>query len=108
MTILWDSNPTAAETYQFAVSDRIEVVEVAYMVSRALTANPSELLVIVGPDVDLQGASALAEQVRGERPEVSVILLRRRLDVTVLGQALRAGFREVIASDDLTSLSTAC
>ena len=96
MTILWDGDPTAAETYQFAVSDRIEVVEVAQMVTSALTANPSELLVIVGPDVDLQSASALAEQVRGELPEVSVILLRRRLNITVLGTALRAGFREVI------------
>ena len=108
MTILWDSDPAAAETYRFAVSDHIEVVEVAQMVTRALTASPSELLVIVGPDVDQQGAMHLAEQVRGERPEVSVILLRRRLDVTVMGQALRAGFREVIAHDDLTALSSAC
>jgi pilus assembly protein CpaE len=108
VTILWDSDPAAAETFQFAVSDRIEVVEVAQLVTRALTTNPSELLVIVGPEVDLQSASSLAEQVRGERPEVGVILLRRRLDVAVLGQALRAGFREVIASDDLTSLSNAC
>src|SRR5664280_2771856 len=108
MTILWDSDPTAAETYQFAVSDRIEVVEVAHMVTRALTANPSELLVIVGPDVELMAASSLAEQVRSGQPAVSVILLRRRLDVAVLGQALRAGFREVIAADDLTALSNAC
>src|SRR5450631_1371600 len=108
MTILWDSDPTAAETYQFAVSDRLEVVEVAQMVTRALTTNRQELLVIVGPDVDLQAASGLTEQIRSERPEVSVILLRRRLDVTIMGQALRAGFREVMAHDDLTSLSKAC
>lgn len=108
MTILWDSDPAAAETFQFAVSDRIVVVEVAHMVTRALSTNPAELLVIVGPEVDLESASTLAEQIRGERPEVSVILLRRRLDVAVLAQALRAGFREVIAADDLTSLSKAC
>ena len=108
MTILWDNDPTAAETYQFAVSDRIEVVTVAHLVTRALANNPAELLVIVGPDVDLQASSSLAEHVRGERPEVSVILLRRRLDVTILAQALRAGFREVIGYDDLTSLSDAC
>jgi pilus assembly protein CpaE len=108
MTILWDSDPAAAETFQFAVSDRIEVVDVPQMVTRALATNPAELLVIVGPDIDLHAASALAERVRGERPEVSVILLRRRLDVGVLGQALRAGFREVISSDDLTALSNAC
>jgi pilus assembly protein CpaE len=108
MTILWDSDPVAAETYHFAVSDRIERVEVGQMVTRALINDPQELLVIVGPDVDLQAASSLAEQIRKERPEVSVILLRRRLDVSVLAQALRAGFREVVASDDLTSLSSAC
>ena len=108
MTILWDSDPAAAETYHFAVGDHIDVVEAAQTVMRALAANPQELLVIVGPDVDLQAASSLAEQVRNERPEVSVILLRRRLDVAVLAQALRAGFREVVASDDLTSLSDAC
>jgi len=108
MTVLWDGDPSAAETYQFAVSDRIEVVEVAQMVTRALTTNPAELLVIVGPDVDLQSACAVTEQIRGQRPEVSVILLRRRLDVAVLGQALRAGFREVIAHDDLTALSKGC
>jgi pilus assembly protein CpaE len=107
MTILWDSDPAAAETYQFAVSDRIEVAEVAQAVTRSLGNNPQEMLVIVGPDVDLQAASSLTEQIRSERPEVSVILLRRRLDVAVLGQALRAGFREVVASDDLTSLSSA-
>ena len=108
MTILWDSDPAAAETYHFAVGDHIDVVEAAQTVMRSLAANPQELLVIVGPDVDLQAASSLAEQVRNERPEVSVILLRRRLDVAVLAQALRAGFREVVASDDLTSLSDAC
>jgi pilus assembly protein CpaE len=108
MTILWDSDPAAAETYHFAVSDRIEVATVGQMVTRSLASNLQELLVIVGPDVDLQAASSLAEQVRSERPEVSVILLRRRLDVAVLGQALRAGFREVVAADDLTSLSSAC
>ena len=108
MTILWDSDPAAAETYHFAVSDRIQVVEVAQMVSRALSTDPQEMLVIVGPDVDLQVASSVAEQIRGERPEVSVVLIRRRLDVTILARALRAGFREVVASDDLTALSSAC
>ena len=108
MTILWDSDPAAAENYHFAVGDDIEVVESAQSVMRGLGANGAELLVIVGPEVGLDAASAMAEQVRQDRPEVSVILLRRRLEVAVLAQALRAGFREVVASDDLTSLSDAC
>src|SRR5665811_785177 len=108
MTILWDSDPAAADNYHFAVGDRIEVVESTQAVMRALGTNATELLIIVGPEVDMQAASVLAEQVRKDSPEVSVILLRRRLEVAVLAQALRAGFREVVASDDLTSLSDAC
>jgi len=108
MTILWDSDPAAAENYRFAVGEHVEVAEAAQSVMRALGSNPDDLLVIVGPEVDMAAASSLAEQVRNERPEVSVILLRRRLEVMVLAQALRAGFREVVASDDLTSLSEAC
>jgi len=61
MTILWDSDPAAAQNYKFALGDRIEVVEVAQMVTRAMITNPQELLVIVGPDVDLHAASSLAE-----------------------------------------------
>jgi pilus assembly protein CpaE len=108
MTILWDSDPAAAENYRFAVGEHVDVVESAQSVMRAMGSNPAELLVMVGPEVDMAAASSLAEQVRSERPEVSVILLRRRLEVMVLAQALRAGFREVVASDDLTSLSEAC
>jgi pilus assembly protein CpaE len=108
MTILWDSDPAAAETYHFALGDQMEIVEAAQMVTRALTSSSQELLVVVGPGVDLEAASALTEQVRSERPEVSIILLRRRLEVAVLAQALRAGFREVVASDDLTALADAC
>ena len=108
MTILWDNHPAAAESYRLAVGEHIEIVEAAQSVMRALGTSPDELLVIVGPGVDMMAASALAEQVRNERPEVSVILLRPRLEVMVLAQALRAGFREVVASDDMTSLSEAC
>ncbi len=108
MTILWDNRPAAVESYRFAVGEHIEIVEAAQSVMRALGTSPDELLVVVGPGIDMASASALAEQVRHERPEVSVILLRPRLEVMVLAQALRAGFREVVAADDMTSLSEAC
>ena len=63
---------------------------------------------IVGPDVEMQSACDLSEAVRVQRDRRSgVLLLRRRLDVTMLGQALRAGVREVITADDLTGLADA-
>ena len=43
-----------------------------------------------------------------ERPQVGLVLMRRRVDVTVLNQALRAGVREVVTPDDLSALGDAC
>ncbi len=108
MTILWDNDHSASERYGYAVADTLHVVESAAMAARTLQAMPFELLLLIGPDVDLQAACDFSEGIRVDRPEVGVVLLRRRLEVTLLGQALRAGVREVVAADDLPALSDAC
>ena len=107
MTLLWDNDPAAAERYSYAVGGDIARLDAAATLMRALEDAPKENLVLIGPDVDMQGACDLSEAVRVQRADVGVILLRRRLDVSVLGQALRAGVREVITADDLTGLADA-
>ena len=107
MTLLWDNDPGSTERYQFAVGGNLTRVDNAVSVTRALAENPQEVMVVIGPDVDAQAAFDLSELCRVERPEVGVLLLRRRLDVTVLGAALRAGMREVLGADDLTGLAEA-
>ncbi len=106
MTLLWDADPGATERYDFAVGGISRFETQATMV-RALEDNPTELLVLIGPDVDMDAACQFAELCRVERPELGRILLRRRIDVAVLGQSLRAGIREVITSDDVTGLADA-
>jgi pilus assembly protein CpaE len=108
MAILWHSDPRAVERYSMAIGEAIHQVESASMASRVLTTDHSERLVVIGPDVDLEHACDLSEITRVDRPEVGIILLRRRLDVTMLAQALRAGVREVVPSDDLTAIAEAC
>lgn len=107
MTILWDQDPNSPDTYRYALG-AVDRLDTAPLVLRALGDGPHELLVVVGPDVALEAACDLAEQVRLDRPEVGVVLLRRRLDVTVMGQALRAGIREVVQADDQNALAESC
>ena len=107
MTLLWDNDPAAADRYNYAVGGDIQRMDSSVALVRALEESPRENLVIIGPDVDMQIACDLSESVRVLRAEVGVLLLRRRLDVAVLGQALRAGVREVITADDLTGLADA-
>lgn len=107
MTLLWDSDPTAAERYNFAVGGDIVRVDSGSLAMRALQERPQELLVVVGPQVDLQAACDFSDACRIQHPQVGVVLLRHRLDVTVLAQALRSGVREVTTADDLTGVADA-
>jgi pilus assembly protein CpaE len=107
MTLLWDNDPESTDRYNFAVGNDIIRLDSAALVMRALGEDAVEHLVVIGPEVDLAAACDLSELCRVDRPEMGVVLLRRRLDVGVLGQALRSGVREVVASDDLTGLADA-
>jgi pilus assembly protein CpaE len=107
MTLLWTSDPSTAERYNVAVGGGIERWENQAAMVRALADSPDENLIVIGPDVDMQAACDFSEHCRVERPELGVLLLRRRVDVAVLSQALRAGVREVVGADDLTALSDA-
>ncbi len=107
MTLLWDNDPASADRYGYAVGGEVQRFDTPVALTRELEDSPRETLVLIGPDVDMQGACDLSEAVRVRRSDVGVILLRRRLDVSVLGLALRAGVREVITADDLTGLADA-
>ena len=104
MNILWDADPTAQERYQFALGGDTHALDSAAAVSRALHENTSIRQVIIGPEVPLEQACVLAESARFDRPEMGVILLRHRVDVTALSQALRSGVREVVVADDHSAL----
>src|SRR5690242_9011608 len=83
MTLLWDADPAAKERYDFAVGEVQRYDNSASMV-RGLEEYPTENLIVIGPDVDMDSACQFTEFCRVERPELGVLLLRRRLDVAVL------------------------
>ena len=67
-----------------------------------------EDLVVVGPDISMAIATEVAETYRLRRPHLGVILLRRRMEVSTMSEALRAGIREVVLADDVEALVSAC
>ena len=108
MTVLIEPDQNQAETYSFAIGHDTHVVDAIAAAHRFLDDRPDELLVVVGPETDLHPALELASALHVERPQVGLVLMRRRVDVTVLNQALRAGVREVVTPDDLSALGDAC
>jgi pilus assembly protein CpaE len=108
MTILCAAPAQALPGLVASIGGEVGVVDGIAAALRALSESPGEALVVLGTDVDIDEALAFAARQRLERPALGVVLLRDRLEVVMLTQALRAGVREVVQAGDLDGLAEAC
>jgi len=108
MTILVETDPMAIATLQPVIGDGALVVPDEQSLRAAFVEHLDHSVIVVGPHVHIDVALDLATGERLARPHVSVILVRTRVDSSVLRNALRAGVREVVKYDDLVALGTAC
>ena len=72
-----------------------------------LDQHPDEFVTVLGPHLDLDDCLKVCEDLRTSRPTVSVVLVRDKLDTTVLANAMKAGARDVVDVEDTASLSSA-
>ncbi len=108
MTILLE--PHRRDSQQFAVllGSDVHTAAATANVAAMLRQNPAEMLAVLGPGVELEEALAVAAEYRVSRPAMGIILIRDRLDVGLLGEAIRSGVREVVAANDPAGLLAAC
>ena len=50
MTILWDADPAALDSYRYALGADVELIQSGPRVSRVLAENPAHTLVVIGPE----------------------------------------------------------
>lgn len=108
MTLLLEGDGQLAALLGPALGVDVVIVEAVAQLYRRLNDDPNVDLVVIGPDVDLTVALAFAAGQRVARPVLGVILLRRRVNTSVLTQSLRSGVREVVSIDDLAAVGEAC
>jgi pilus assembly protein CpaE len=110
MAILIESDETAVDAVRSVLSagEDLSVIGSEAELGDSLAARPDESLVIFGPDCDVDSALEFAAAQRARRPELGVILIRRRVDSSMLGHAMRAGIREVVRAGSDTALADAC
>jgi pilus assembly protein CpaE len=107
MTILCQPAPWPAELTS-SIGEDVRPVDDLSAALRALSDDPTEDLVVVGPEAETGEALRFTEHLRLERPTAGVILVREYVDVVLLTDALRAGVREVVTAGDHAALATAC
>ncbi|HET7326341.1 MAG TPA: P-loop NTPase [Nocardioidaceae bacterium] len=104
MTTVVENDQSVVEILRPVVGEQADVLMSIDLLRRHIEARPSEYVVVLGPSVDSDLAAEYAEQMRLVRPNLSVILVRKRVDTTILTQALRAGIRDVVEDRDLSRL----
>ena len=72
-----------------------------------LDQRAEEYAVVLGPNVALESALAVADQLRVQRPTISVVLVRDVVDTQVLTRAMHAGVRDVVSDGDMSAIGTA-
>lgn len=107
MPTIVERNAGSADLFASVCGSTSEIVANLEELKQHLAGHTDEYAVVLGPDVDLEAAVALADTLRITQPAVSVILVRRRVDTSVLAEALRSGMREVLEERDLTGLGHA-
>jgi Flp pilus assembly CpaE family ATPase len=90
------------------IGSEVRAADSLATVAQMLDQDPTETLVVIGPETPIGEALAFTARLRMSRPALGVVLARDRVDVTMLTQALRAGVREVVPVGDHTALISAC
>jgi len=107
MTILLSESAGSAEKFRLTLGNDVAVASSPRELLDMVEANPQELLIVVAPEVPLATALELAKHYRLARPALGLVLVRQRLEVSVLSQAMQAGIREVVSADDAAELLAA-
>jgi Flp pilus assembly CpaE family ATPase len=108
MTVVVSQSDSGLERLRFMIGGDLLAVRTIAELHHHLAESGHEDLVIIGAEFPTSAALGVAEQYRASRPSLSVILVRRRVDIATLTEAMRAGVREVVQEDDPESLVAAC
>jgi pilus assembly protein CpaE len=108
MTILYEPHRRDAQQFAVLLGSDVHTAAAPADLANLLTQASGEQLVVLGPGVELGDALAVAAEYRVSRPTLGVVLIRDRLDVGLLGEAIRSGVREVVAAGDPAGLLAAC
>lgn len=107
MPVVVDPDPAAAEKLLAALPPGAHSVPSPDRLLAWLGVRSEEYVVLLGPTLPLEEALSVCETLRTARPTTSVLLVRSLVDTEVLGRAMHAGAREVLALDDLPALEAA-
>lgn len=108
MTVIMSESTSEAEHLAFTIGEKVRLCANLREVRKVVDFDLTEQLVVIGSDLPMSSVRELTNTYRISRPSLGVVLIRRRIDVTTMNEAIQVGIREVIASEDSEGLIGAC
>jgi pilus assembly protein CpaE len=108
VTIFCESDQSTAGALTPRLGGDVRIVTSLPDAVDTLCADPTEKLIVIGGTVPLEEVLAFADEVRTERPDVALVLLRDEPATDVVARAVAAGIREVVRTGDDLRLAEAC
>ena len=108
MSVVYGDAARETERIRLTMTEDVSVFDSLSAMVTYLDEHSDEDMVVVGPDAPMSVATEIAEKYRLDRPTLGVILLRRRVEMQTMAEALRSGIREVVRADDAEALLEAC
>ncbi|HLZ07920.1 MAG TPA: P-loop NTPase [Chloroflexota bacterium] len=107
MTILCEADEETAESLRTVLDGSVQTVDDLPAAALTISLDPAQDVIVVGSDVGIDDVLSFSDQVRIERPNVKVILVRREIDAEIASAAAGVGIRAVVAAGDSRQLSEA-
>lgn len=107
MPVLLETDQGTAVAQAALLPDGADIVSTIDSLEKRLQGRPDEYAVILGSEISLREAGAIAEHLRSTHPSAGVVLIRHTLDTQTLQDAMRLGIPAVVAENDSAALSEA-
>ena len=107
MPVVVDPDNETVETLLTTVPVGAHAIDQPDRLQAWLANRPEEYVVVLGPQVELTAALALADGMRLSRPSTSVVLVRDEVDALVMRDAMHAGIRDVVPLKDTDAVRAA-
>lgn len=98
MAILCEPNQELAAYLRPSFQEHVLTVTTLPELAMALVQEPAERVVVIGPAVDFSAVLSFAGQLRAERPDARIVLLRDHVDPLLAAQATKAGVYAAVPS----------
>ncbi|MGH8963160.1 MAG: AAA family ATPase [Jatrophihabitantaceae bacterium] len=107
MTILCEPDAQAAALLAPFLGDDVQTVVSLRAAARALAADPTENLIVIGSGIRLENALSFTSQVSREHAGMDVILMRDWVNADLISRALDAGVHTVLPTNERHALAEA-